>query len=364
MTTTAIAIIKSLSKSQIRKTCLEFDDTERTTWFYTPTDHGGLPLSEMTPTQHRLVHSLVSSGLSTPGYNTVAAILGLDNILDNLEGFKTYFGRDRGRDPTLYYLTIFGSPGKSQFWAWRFGGHHISLNYTLDKEKIVSVTPSFLGADPADSPLLGPHLHRPLAGAEDLGRELFRSLGEKTRTALISNSAPVDISSGNRPFLTEGDKPMHLLDLWRGTFDGEMAITLRDMQENAERILGISEKKLKNLAFSVKPKGLKIDCMNSDQHEIIRNLFNVYLDRLPEEVANQQKKVLEDDRKNITFAWAGSPEKYNPHYYRIQGKRIFIEYDNTQRDANHIHTVWRDLRYDFGGDILRHHYETANHHSR
>jgi hypothetical protein len=45
-----------------------------------------------------------------------------------------------------------------------------------------------------------------------------------------------------------------------------------------------------------------------------------------------------------------------PHYYRIQGERLLIEYDCTQDEANHTHSVWRDPEGDFGEDILARHY--------
>ena len=176
MTLRALALVKSFSKSQKKIAMKSYSDQDRSVWFYTPTDHGGLSFSDMSSTQHRLVLSLVSSGLSASGYNTVAAIMGLDNILDNVEGFKVNFKRERGRDPLLYYITIFGNPDSNQEWGWRLGGHHISLHYTIKDSSVLSFTPSFFGADPADSPLLGPHLHRPLASLEDLGRELFSSL--------------------------------------------------------------------------------------------------------------------------------------------------------------------------------------------
>ena len=352
----AESIVASLDNAQKSKVCFSFEDLDRKNWYYTPTDHGGLPLCNMTSFQHRLVHSLVSAGLSISGYNTVAAIMGLDNILDNVENFKADFGRERGRDPTLYYLSIFGSPTSSDLWGWRFGGHHVSLNYTLNGQRIISVTPSFFGADPADSPLLGPHMNRPLAGAEDLGRELFKSLGEQTGKALISEVPPVDLVSGNRSGLTDGDKPMHLLDLWRGNFDGDIANKLKNIQDKAEQVLNISDKHLEKLSFSRSPKGLGINLMTLNQREILHKLIKIYLYRLPDELIETQENILKDDLKYLRFAWAGSSQKYNPHYYRIQGKRIFIEYDNTQRDSNHIHTVWRDLKYDFGGDVLKRHY--------
>src|SRR5687768_15459267 len=98
-------------------------DAERRRWFYTPTDHGGLTLHQQRPAQQRAAMRLVASGLSTAGFGTVAIVLGLENVLDHTEGFVKRFGRERGRDPGLYYLRVFGEPGGAA-WGWRFGGHH------------------------------------------------------------------------------------------------------------------------------------------------------------------------------------------------------------------------------------------------
>ena len=103
-------------------------DSERRRWFYTPTDHGGLTFHQQRPSQQRAAMRLVSTGLSTPAYVTVATIIGLENVLDQVEGFRTKFDRERGRDPGLYYLRVFGEPGGAAPWGWRFGGHHVSLN--------------------------------------------------------------------------------------------------------------------------------------------------------------------------------------------------------------------------------------------
>jgi len=43
---------------------------------------------------------------------TVETIIGLENVLDHTEGFKASFDRERGRDPGMYYLRVFGEPGK------------------------------------------------------------------------------------------------------------------------------------------------------------------------------------------------------------------------------------------------------------
>src|SRR6476469_9288437 len=130
-------------------------DAERRRWFYTPTDHGGLTVHEQRPAQQRAAMRLVASGLSTPAYVTVATVMGLENVLDQVEGFRARFDRERGRDPGLYYLRVFGEPGGGRPWGWRFGGHHVSLNNHVVDGMLVSTTPCFMGADPASSPLLG-----------------------------------------------------------------------------------------------------------------------------------------------------------------------------------------------------------------
>src|ERR1700749_2522602 len=103
-------------------------DAERRRWFYTPTDHGGLTLGAQRPAQQRLAFRLVASGLSVAGYNTVATIVGLDNVLDLVEGLRVDGGGDRGPAPGLSSLRVFGAPGAAAPWGWRFGGHHVSLN--------------------------------------------------------------------------------------------------------------------------------------------------------------------------------------------------------------------------------------------
>ena len=92
------------------------------------------------------------------------------------------------------------------------------------------------------------------------------------------------------------------------------------------------------------------------------DLIKLYASRLPSNLAKKQLSLAEHEIEDLAFAWAGSVKKSEPHYYRIQGRRTLIEYDNSQRDANHIHTVWRDLKCDFGGDPLKEHYRKEEHH--
>jgi hypothetical protein len=341
------------------------DADERGRWYYTPTDHGGLPLGAMRPGQQRLAHALVATGLSRAGYVTVATIIGLDNVLDHLEGWVTSFGRERGRDPGMYDLRVFGDPTGDAPWSWRFGGHHVSIQHVVAGGEVVGSTPCFLGADPAEAPLLGPHLLRPLGALEDLGRELARSLDEAQRAvALVSPVAPVDLVSANRPRFGEGDGdlPLPLIDVWRDRFTGDMARRVIRVQEQAEAAAGLRPEHLEAVRLGRTPRGLAAAHLRVDQRELLRALLDTYVGRIPDALADAERATYaaEADLDRLHFLWAGGLERGEGHYYRVQGPRLLAEYDNTQRDANHIHTVWRDARRDAGADPLGAHYQLAH----
>lgn len=332
-------------------------EAERRLWFYTPTDHGGLTLHGLSPAQHRLVMRLVDAVLSRPGYVTVSTVMGLENVLDQLEGWGAQWNFPRGRDPQRYFLRVFGDPGSDE-WGWRIGGHHISLNITVRGGEVVSSTPCFLGADPASSPLLGGHLLRPLAGCEDLARDLLAAFDDSQRsTAIVSDVPPVDLVGANRASLSNGDKPLRLAKVWRDEFTGELRDVVERIQDTEEQKLGLAEHHLEAVAYSTVPKGLAASAMNSAQRDIFSALVGTYLDRVRDEVAAVEWDRVREHFDALHFAWAGSTDRGLPHYYRIQGPRILAEYDNTTRDGNHVHTVWRDPVNDFGGsaDVLGDH---------
>jgi len=334
-------------------------DAERRRWFYTPTDHGGLTLGAQRPAQQRLALQLVASGLSVAGYVTVATIVGLDNVLDQVEGWSVDWGRERGRDPGLYYLRVFGVPGGAAPWGWRFGGHHVSLNNLVDGGAVRSTTPCFFGADPASSPLLGPAPLRPLAGAEDPARELVRSLDkDQAGRAVLLDRAPSDIIGGNRAQLSDGDEVIHLRDIWRGRFtDPGLLALVTKMGDGAERASGYDAADHERLALTSSPKGLPAAELGAGQRDLLRALLATYLGRAPDGLA----PALDDATLDaVHLAWAGPTGLGEPHYYRLQGPRLLIEYDNTQRQANHAHSVWRDPAADFGYDVLGAH--LATHH--
>ena len=339
-------------------------DNERRRWFYTPTDHGGLTVHQQRPAQQRAAMRLVSTGLSPAAYVTVATIMGLENVLDYIEGFVARFDRERGRDPGLYYLRVFGEPGDQGCWGWRFGGHHVSLNNLVVDGVLVATTPCFLGADPATSPLLGGAVNRPLARVEDLGRDLVRSLRpELAARAILLPRAPSDFVTANRTLLTDGDRVIPLVGIWRDERfpDPVEQAKLQKVSDAIDETSGLSGADHEVVSYSTEPKGLAAAEFDAEQREMLRALLGTYLDRAPAGVSPLHRYEDEAALDAVHFAWAGPTDPGEPHYYRLQGPRLLIEWDNTQRKANHAHSVWRDPISDFGLDVLARH--RAAHHS-
>lgn len=333
-------------------------ELERRRWFYTPTDHGGLPVGEMTPSQYRRTMALVASGLSHAGYVTVTTVMGLENVLDRSEGFAgPGFDRDRGRDPGMYYVRVFGTPGE-RIWGWRFGGHHVSLNNLVVDGEVAATTPCFLGADPATSPLLGAELLRPLGGVEGLARELVRSLSDSQRdAALLAPRAPVDIVAGNRARVGTGPAQVIPLPLlFRDRLDTRMDELMWAAHDGGERHLGLTNADRDALELTPAAKGLPAAELDHGQRELLRAVLGCHSGRVPTVLAERAARRWAGPALDaMHFAWAGSTEAGEPHYYRVQGPRLLVEYDNTQRQVNHAHSVWRDPENDFGADVLAEH---------
>ncbi len=318
MTEAAKTYLASLAPEQQGAASLPFEGDERLFWHFVPDNNildrykrprKGLTLGQMTPAQKHLASALLSAGLSQRGYIKASSIMSLEDILRMLE--KDTVGR---RDPDKYYFSVFGEPSENGVWGYRVEGHHLSLHFTIVKGKVTG-SPMFLGANPAEV-RQGPRKGlRVLAREEDLGRELMKALDAgQAKIALVSPTAYKDI-------LTEASR--------KAVLQGQ-------------------------------PGGLPAGRMNARQREMLQALLEEYVHNLPEQVAETRLEQIRKAGANLHFAWAGSVDKGTPHYYRVVAPAFLIEYDNSQNEGNHIHSVWRDLEGDFGLDLLKQHYETSH----
>jgi hypothetical protein len=351
----ASKVLAALDDDQLATACFPFPgDEERRCFYWVPTDHGGLSLRACGDDARALIMQLVASGLSPAGFNTAAVIISLQHVLARAEGWLTLPNGRPARDPLEYQLSVFGEPSAGGSWAWRFGGHHLSLSYAVVDGTRVAPTPSFFGADPADSPIAGKALLRPLGRLEDLGRELVHALDEaQLAAAILAPSAPHDLVAGNQD-LADGLWCVPAAGLFRAGDDWFVEM-LTERHRRADEALGEG---LDALRFTFAPRGVSATAMSAAQRQVLDALVASYLDRLPDDVAiTEQAKVTAAD-SDLHFAWAGAVERGRPHYYRVQGRRVLLEYDNL--DGNHIHSVWRDPLGDFGDDPLARHRAAAH----
>jgi hypothetical protein len=359
----ATEFLQALRPEQAKRACLPLEAAELSRWYYTPTQRAGLTLAEMDAAQQRHAHRLLASGLSPAGYATAALIIGLENILDAKEGFRAraYAGRDgvsRGRDPLMYFWTIFGEPG-SRAWAWRVEGHHISVRHTVIDGRLGGATPSFFGADPSDYAMMS-GLLRPLGRDEDLGRELLHALDEKQRSAaVISLAPPTDVVLGNRSAFPESARPLPLRSIFSIELPEPDAARMDSFDVLVREKVGLTDERVDSLRIDATPRGLPGSEMDVPQREILRALMHQFFDRMPDEVAAREAARVEGEAfSGVHYAWAGGPDRGEPHYYRLQGPELLIEYENAT--AAHAHSVWRDRVSDFGADLLARHYAEAH----
>lgn len=296
-----------LTKEQLAKASFGFDDAERLNWHFIPRERKGLPLRELEGDALRAAHGLITSGLSKSGYDQALNIMSLEEVLYLLEPGDRAERRER-RNPGKYYLSIFGTPSETGKWGWRVEGHHLSLNYTLDKGDVVSSTPEFFGTNPALIEAGPGRSIRVLGPEEDLARQILKlCTPEQTKIAHIDTKAPDDLRVG----------------------------------PNAQAPNPQPE--------TTAPVGLPAVKMSADQKKLLADLLTEYLANMPADVSARRRAALtQAGIDGIHFAWWGETERNQRHYYRVQGPTFLIEYNNTQNSANHVHSYWRDFAGDFG----------------
>jgi hypothetical protein len=302
--------LNSLSPEQTERAQYKFEDEERFDWHFIPKTRKGLAIREMMPHQREMATALLAAGLSQTGFIKAENIMSLDQVLLLMEG-----GSGPWRDPQNYYVTIFGDPKQDGTWGYRFEGHHISQNYTIVNGRVVDA-PSFFGANPAEV-RQGPRKGlRTLAAEDDYGYDLVNALdNQQKQTAIVDKTAYKDI------------------------------ITMASRQA----------------ALNGQPNGLSAAKMNADQYDKLMSLIEVYADNVPPQMAQTRLELARKTPKaDMYFAWSGSTQRGDLHYYRVQSPAFLIEFDDTQNGGNHIHSVWRDYKNDWGADLLKAHYDTSH----
>lgn len=299
--------LAQLTAEQKDQASFAYDDPERLNWHFIPRERKGLPLRDIDGAALKAAHGFINSGLSTAGYDQTLNVMSLEEVLYLLEGGEREVRRER-RDPKKYYLSIFGEPTDKGTWGWRLEGHHISLNFTITDGKVAASTPEFFGANPGtiDSGL--ERQIRVLGPEEDIARQVLKLCSaEQLKQTYIDENAPDDLRGGG------------------------------EAQPAVEPAVGLAYGK-----------------MSKDQQTLLLELLNEYLKNMPGDVEKRRRMEIDSaGLDSIHFAWWGGKELNERHYYRVQGPTFIIEYNNTQNNANHVHSMWRDTAGDFNIPISK-----------
>lgn len=312
MVSAAQDFVGKLTAEQKKQGVFDFNSDERFNWHFIPLQdtktrkytRKGVPIEEMTKEQRAAALALVKAGTSESGNEAVTTIMSLETILLQQEGPKSAMVRN----PEWYFFTVFGTPSKTGKWGWRVEGHHLSINFTMDGTQVVSSTPCFFGANPAEIKTGDKKGKRILPQAEDYARDLYKSLDA-----------------------------------------GQQKVAKQDKNFGEPDALKKTPEKVG------KPVGIAAEQMTKDQKETLLKLIKSYTERMPADVAAiEMKSVREGGLDKVHFAFTGSPDGAGKGFtYRVHGPTFVIEFLNVQNDsggnpANHIHSCWRRIKGDFG----------------
>jgi len=320
----AVSLFSSLDSLQKKSALRSFHDTARIKWNNLPIGiraRAGISIGSLNDQQRKLLHRILSVSLSSQGYLKATGIMHLDNLL-KMYFDSIYFKKElKETDYTMiaglgfshnnYFLAFFGDPSDS-VWAYKIEGHHLSVNFTFVNSRL-SVSPFFVGTDPAEFPITQYAGWRVLGQEEDLGIKLINLLTpSQQRKATMNVAVPQDIITG-------AESGKRLVDDW--------GIRAAEMTKQQQTLL---------------------------QYILREFVFNLEYEKALVEYDN----IVAAGIGKIYFGWIGSYKEEEPHYYVLNGPTFLIEFDNR---SNHIHAIWREKGNEFGEDVLKKHYLSEKH---
>ncbi len=326
----AVTLFSSFDKMQQHIAQLNFNDTARIKWNNLPVGlraRAGLSMGNMNDDQRKMVHRILSASLSSQGYLKATGIMHLDDLLNRF--YDSLYYKKEINDTTHafvqsllwshknYFFAFFGKPTDS-IWGYKLEGHHLSINFTFVNDKL-SVTPFFIGTDPAEYQNSVYAGWRVLGQEEDLGIKLIHLLSAaQQKKATMSSAVPKDI-------ITAAESGKRLVDNW--------GILGSEMNSSQKAVL---------------------------QYIIREFVFNMEYDK----AVIEYDKIVKAGIDKIYFGWIGDYDETKPHYYVLNGPTFLIEFDNNggpRNSANHIHAIWREKGNEYGEDVLKKHYEMEKH---
>lgn len=301
----AQAFLAAFDKSELSGFVFPTNSQERTRWSNLPgglVTRSGLSIGEMSQEQRRLLFSLLASSLSASGYDRLSDVLAAEAFLNEASNAARY-----GWFPENYWISFYGAPSQQGSWGWQFGGHHLGLNISVRNGQVYSMSPSFLGTEPAVF-TLNRIDYESIVDMHHSGHALFQLLSDSQQAEADAGRVPRDIVTGPGR-------------------DGHIPT----------------------------PIGISASVMTPNQRLALLETISLWVTIQPGENASTRIDEIKTDLDKTYFAWSGTTEVNTPVYLRIQGPSLIIELVSTggnfSRNAlglGHYHTIYRNPNTEYG----------------
>jgi len=307
--TTANAFLATLSDAEKKTGLFDWTDTaQKQRWSNFPPagfKRAGLMWGNLSEPQQNAWLAVMQATLSTEGYNRVVAEWNADDALLAQEGTGGGFGKNN------YYIALIGTPSETEPWQWQWGGHHVTVNATLVGPNL-SLTPSFIGAQPATYTDAAGKTVRPLGDIEDEAFALINSLDATQQKAAVLGDKVIDLVLGPG----QDDK-------------------------------------------TIQSEGLPAAQMTADQQTAFLKLIGHYTGLVNDAAAATRNAEIKSTLDQTYLAWYGPTAKGSVAYFRVTGPTLVIEFSpqggggpggnsNAAATDLHIHGIYRDPTNDYG----------------
>jgi len=302
----ATAFLTSFDEKTKARFVFTLDATERHEWSNLPAgivDRSGISIGEMSDTQRGLLFDFLSSSLSEAGYQHVMNIMAAEAYLSQDKRAKRLKWA-----PENYWISFYGNPSADGLWGWQYGGHHLALNMAIENNRVESMSPSFVGTEPAVFTYNGVD-YESVVAMHQASYAVFASLNKALQTKADAGRVPRDVHTG------PGE-------------DGYIPAQI----------------------------GLPASQMTPPQRKLLFTAIEQWVAIQPEENAERRMQQIADELDQLTFAWTGSNEVNSPCYLRIQSPSLIIELQSSGRNVGrsasqmgHYHTIYRNPLNEYGG---------------
>jgi hypothetical protein len=301
----ARALLASFDDTVKTQFMFDLSSPNRRKWSNLPAgivDRTGISIGELSDEQRVMLFDFLASSLGEEGYQSVAEVIAAEAFLSTDKRAKRLQWA-----PENYWLSFYGTPSADTPWAWQFGGHHLGLNISIDGNRVETMSPSFVGTEPAVFTINGVD-YEAVRDMHLSGYAVYTALTAEQKATADAGTVPEDVLTGPGQ---DGTIPP---------------------------IIGLSAAE-----------------MTDAQKALLLVAINEWVSIQPNENAEPRMAELTDGLDAISFAWTGTDEVNTPTYMRIQGPTLIIEMLSTggnigssAQGAGHYHTMYRNPTREYG----------------